>query len=419
MRLRLRNSAALAATLLAATLASSPARADDPSMFSFSGYGTVGVAHSSIDTADYLVDEFKPNGPGFTHRWSPDVDSRIGAQLTAHLAPRLAAAVQVIAQQRYDDTYRPIVEWANLKYAVTPDFSVRAGRIVLPIYMVTDSRRVGYANPWVRPPVEVYSLVPVTSVDGIDANYRTVLGDYAATLQATYAQSNSRFPDASGFNAGEAKARRILAVVGTIERGFATMRVNWGRADLTIDAFRPFDEAYRQFGPAGAAIAERYSVDGRKVDFVGVGAMYDPGRWFVTGEWARFATHSVLGDKSAWYVSGGHRFGRFTPYLTYARVRADSNISDPGLPLTGLPPQAAATAAFLNGQLNHTLGLIPQQRTMSAGVRWDFARNAALKLQLDEVRVDNDSRGTFGNFQPGSNPGLTARVFSAVVDFIF
>jgi hypothetical protein len=420
MRLRLRNSAAFAAAVIAAaTLGTTPAHADGPSMFSFSGYGTVGVAHSSLDDADYLVDEFKPNGPGFTHRWSPDVDSRIGAQLTAHFSPRVSAVVQVISQQRYDDTYRPIVEWANVKYAVTPDFSVRAGRIVLPIYMVTDSRRVGYANPWVRPPVEVYSLVPVTNVDGIDANYRTLFGDYTATLQATYAQSNSRFPDASGFNAGEAEARRIFALVGTVERGFATLRVNWGRANLTIEAFRPFEDAYRQFGPPGAAIADRYSVDDRKVDFVGLGAMYDPGRWFVTGEWARFDTHSVLGSKSAWYVSGGHRFGRFTPYLTYARMKADSNTSDAGLPLAGLPPQAAGTAAFLNEQLNHTLGLIPQQHTISAGVRWDFARNAALKLQLDEVHVDDTSNGTFGNLQPAFSPGATVRVFSAVVDFIF
>jgi hypothetical protein len=398
------------------------AHAEDPGAlpaFSFSGYGTFGVSHASTDQADYLVDEFKPNGPGHTHRWSFDTDTRLGAQLTAQLTPRISAVVQVITQQTYENSYRPDVEWANVKYQVTPDFSVRAGRIVLPIYMVTDSRRVGYGNPWVRPPVEVYSLVPVTSVDGIDANYRTVFGDYAATLQGTYAQSRSHFPDASGFTPGVADAKRVFALVGTLERGFATLRANWGRANLTIDAFQPFEDAYRQFGPAGAAIAERYSVNDRKVDFVGVGAMYDPGSWFLTGEWSRFNTHSVLGSKSAWYVSGGHRFGRWTPYLTYARIKADSNTSDPGLPLAGLPPEAAATAAFLNDSLNHTLGLIPQQHTISAGVRWDFMRNAAFKLQLDEVRVDDGSHGTFGRIQPGFQAGATVHVVSAVVDFVF
>jgi len=417
MRNRLRSAAVL--SLAFASVAAPPAKADDRPLFSFSGYGTIGAAHSSNDQADYLVDEFKPNGPGHTRRWSADVDTRLGLQGLAQFTPQLSAVVQVITQQRYDDTYRPEVEWANVKYQATPDFSVRAGRVVLPIYMVTDSRRVGYANPWVRPPVEVYSMVPVTHVDGIDANYRALVGDTTARLEVTVAQSDSHFPGASGFTPGVAKARGIFALVGTVERGFATFRANWGRADLTIDSFGPFADAFRQFGPVGEDIVNRYSVDRRNVDFIGLGATYDPGRWFVTGEWAKFDTHSILGDKSAWYVSGGHRFGKWTPYLTYAAIKADSRTSDPGLPLAGLPPQAAATAAFLDQTLNQTLGLIPQQHTASIGVRWDFARSAALKLQLDEVRVDSGSRGTFGNFQPGFAPGSSARIFSAVVDFVF
>src|SRR5512146_859659 len=107
MRIRVPSAAALA---LAAALAyGAPASADDRSMFSFSGYGTVGVAHSSNGEADYLVDEFKPNGPGHAHSWSPDVDTRLGLQASAQFSPRLSVVVQVITQQRYDDTYRPEV----------------------------------------------------------------------------------------------------------------------------------------------------------------------------------------------------------------------------------------------------------------------------------------------------------------------
>jgi len=73
------------------------------------------------------------------------------------------------------------VEWANLIYALSPDASVRIGRIVLPTFMVADSRKVGYANPWVRPPVEVYGLVPITQSDGLDASYRVVWGETASS----------------------------------------------------------------------------------------------------------------------------------------------------------------------------------------------------------------------------------------------
>ena len=154
-----------AAMLAAAGFHAASTRADEAQpLFSFSGFGTLGAIHSDSDRADYLVDAFHPDGAGYTRRWSADADSRLGLQLTTNFASRLSAVVQVVSEQRYDGTYRPAVEWANVKLQATPDLSVRAGRVVLPIFMVTDSRKVGYANVWVRPPVEVYSLVPVTGV---------------------------------------------------------------------------------------------------------------------------------------------------------------------------------------------------------------------------------------------------------------
>jgi hypothetical protein len=391
----------------------------DAPRFLFSGYGTLGVAHSNNDQADYLVDAFKPNGPGFTRDWSWDVDSRLGAQLSAIFGPRLSAVVQVLAQQRHDDSYRPVVEWANVKYQVTPDFSVRAGRVVLPIFMVTDSRRVGYANPWVRPPVEVYSLVPVTSSDGMDAAYRIDFGAVASTVQVTAGRSTSRFPNSSGFEAGTAEGRKLFAANATFESGAFTGRVTYGDARLTIAALDPFFDAFRQFGPEGIAIADRFHVRDRRVTFMGVGATYDPGQWFVMGELARFNTRSIVGDKVAWYVSGGYRIGKFTPYATFARARSRDDVSHPGLTLPFYPPEVQPVAAALNAALNMQLGVAPQQSTASLGARWDFHPSAALKVQYDRVRLDHGSRGTFGNVQPGFQPGSTVSVFSVAVDFVF
>jgi hypothetical protein len=414
-----RSAGALAALGLAA-LGTGLARADDATpSFSFSGYGTLGVVHSDNDRADYLVDGFKPNGPGFTRSWSPDVDSRVGAQVTGNLTLKLSVVLQVIAQQRYDDTYTPAVEWANVKYQATPDFSVRAGRVVLPVFMVTDSRHIGYANPWVRPPVEVYSLVPVTNSDGVDASYRLALGEATNTLQVSTGASRSKFPNATRLGGGTAKVRKLFAFVDTVEWGPASARINYGRAALTVPEYAPLFDAFRQFGPQGADIARRFDVNDRSVDFLGFGAGYDPGPWFLTGEWARFDTHSVLGAKSAWYVSGGPRIGKFTPYLTYARMKAESATTDPGLSLAGLPPPIAQQAAVLNATLNAQLSAIPVQSTVSLGVRWDFLRNAALKVQYDRVDVGANSRGTFGNVQPDFQPGAKVQVFSAAVDFVF
>src|ERR1700729_2001166 len=73
------------------------------SMFSFSGFGTLGVVHSNDHDADFTSNNiFKPNGTGYSHDWSPDVDSRIGAQVIANFTPQLSAMLQVISEQNYD-----------------------------------------------------------------------------------------------------------------------------------------------------------------------------------------------------------------------------------------------------------------------------------------------------------------------------
>jgi hypothetical protein len=384
-----------------------------------SGFGTVGAAYSSEKNADYLVDEFKPNGPGYTHNPSFDADTRVGLQLSAQFTPSVSAVLQVIAQQNYQNSYRPGVEWANVRWQPMPDLALRAGRVVLPVFMVSDTRRVGYANPWVRPPVELYSMIPVTFSDGFDAAYRVATGPAMHNLQATFGTSDSHFPAASGFEPSVAKVRDIAAAFDNVEIGPATLRVSYGQAKLNIPSYQQFSDAFAAFGPIGQAIADKYTVVNKRITFVGLGAAYDPGAWFVQAEWARFKTNSVLGTKEAGYVSGGYRFGKLTPYATYARSRLASNLTEPGLPVAALPPAVQPTAAFLNGLLNQQLNFVPRQSTASVGLRWDVFRNAAVKVQYDHIDLDDGSHGPFGNLQPGFTPGGRSHLYSAVLDFVF
>lgn len=358
---------------------------------------------------------FAPDGAGHTRRLSPEVDSRLGLQLTADLTPRLTGVLQVITQQRHDDTYTPEVEWANLKYDITPDLSVRAGRIVQGSFMASEYRNVGYAMPWVRPPEAVYRLVSVTNIDGIDFSYRSRLNNFTNTLRGTYSRSDSELP--GGF--GEIEARKGITIIDTLEWGAATLFGSYGHFHLTFEEINPFFDAFRQFGPEGEAIADRYDVDDKEFEVVTLGARYDPGDWFAMGEWARADSRTFLGDMRGWYVTGGYRIDDFTPYVTLAGVRVAGNTSDPGLSTAGLPPPAAAQAGQLNNILNLILGSGAQQQSVSLGTRWDFARNAALKVQYDHLDLDEGSPGTLTNIQSGFEPGGTVNLFSIAVDFVF
>jgi len=403
-------------TLLATALYAAGARAGDVEapMFSFSGFGTLGVVHSSERQADFISSILKPNGAGYSHAWSADVDSLIGGQVTANFTPKLSAVLQVIAEQNYDNSYRPHVEWANIKYQLTPDFSVRAGRTLLPTFLLSDTRKVAYTYPWVRPPLEVYRLAPVTASDGVDASYQMRTGDVTNILQAHYGKSENKLPAGSGTIKGE----QSWGLAYTGEYHAITVHIGYESTHMTLDATKPLFDAFRQFGPEGIAIADKYGIDNTPLSVVTMGARYDPGQWFVMGEAAHLVTHTVFGTGTGWYLSGGYRLGRFTPYITYSEAKAD-NLSDPGLNLSTLPPPLIGPAAGLNAALNSLLSVKPVQNTLSIGGRWDFMRNAALKLQYDHTRIGAGSSGVLSKLQPGFQTGGKVNVISATIDFVF
>jgi hypothetical protein len=384
-------------------------------LFSFSAFGTLGEVHSSQDMADFTDSVFQPNGAGYTHSWSATVDSLIGAQLTANILPTLSAVVQVIVEQNYDGTFRPHVEWANIKYQFTPDMSVRVGRSVLPTFLFSDTRNVGYTYPWVRPPVEVYSQLPLTECDGVDFSARIHSGNLSNTLQGNVGQSSVQQPQ----DKGTAYTRDAFGVSDTTEYEFFTLRLSYWHTHLIIAGVDPFLDTFRLFGLPGIVIANEYESDYKVVATEVIGASYDPGHWFVMSEWAHTKFNSFLGDRRGWYVSGGYRAGQFTPYATYAEASANSN-SDPGLTLSALPSALVGFAAGLNVGLNALLQQsIPEQKTLTAGARWDFMKNVDLKLQIDHTRAGAESFGTLVNVQPGLRPGSTVNLFSATLNFVY
>ena len=406
----------LAAALLLTTLSAAKANDADVSIFKISGYGTLGILHSSESQADYTNSpSVKPNGAGYSHNWSADVDTRLGLQISADISPKLSAVLQVITQQRYDNSYSPTVEWANINYALTPEFNIRLGRIAMPTFLVGAYRNVGYAVPWARPPIQLYGqMLPVTQSDGIDASYRHSFGDISNVVQVSYGESNINTPG----QLMPSRARNIMGIFNTIESGPATFRASYQQAELTIPIVNSLFDNFKYFGPAGSAIADQYSFEHRRISMLAFGVNYDPGDWFLVAEWGHGKFSSFLGAQTAWYVSGGYRLGTLTPYLTYSQSKKQGDTAAAGLDLTTLPPAIVANAAQLNGILNSLLK--PNTgSTFSIGSRWDFRKDAALKLQFDLVKLDGNSAGALLNIQPAYRPGGSFQVISATVDFVF
>jgi hypothetical protein len=402
---------AMAMLLVAASAGAQP---DTAPNVSFNSFGTLGVVRSSEDEADFVADSYRPEGAGQSSEWSAKVDSRLGLQLTAEFDSRWSGVVQTVVEQRYDDSFSPIIEWANLKFQATPDFFVRAGRIVQPGAMVSEYRKVGYALPWVRPPQEVYRLQSITSSDGVDAGYSFAAGEFRSEIQSNVGRRNLR-----SANGVKTEVRDLWGLTGTSERGPLSLFLSYQRARVTVLGMEALFDAFRQFGPEGEAIAGRFDIHDKTVELLALGATYDPGDWFVMSEFAQLRNRTFVGDSRAGYVTGGYRLGAWTPYLTLARMQVESPTSHPGLTLEGLPPPDAEVAAGLNAALNQLLARAPAQRSVAIGTRWDFAHNLALKAQFDYLDLKSGSPGVLRNVQPGFHPGGSVSLFSLTLDFVF
>jgi hypothetical protein len=379
------------ASLLLSTLAVTTARADetDTPTFTLSGFGTVGLAHSSEGQADFTNSPFvKKTGAGFSESWSANVDSVIGAQITANFTPQVSGVLQVISQLRFDGSYTPEVEWANLKYQFTPDFNVRVGRIGMPTLLVSDYRYVGYSTPWVRAPMDIYGLIPLTNNDGVDASYRIRIGNASSTFQASF--GNSEIKNANGVSPTTIK--RGVGLFNTTEIDRTTLHFAYQEADLSFPLLYPLADGFKQFGPAGVAIADKYLARDSRMKLMVIGAMYDADDWFVMAE--------------------------VTPYITFAESEKTSNITDPGLNAANFPAYLAGSIATLNAGLNNSLRGA-SGHTLSLGSRWDFTRNTALKVQYDRVMLSANSAGTLTNLQPGYKRGESYNVFSIALNFVF
>lgn len=401
--------------LLLLPLLTGGAQAAEPEGFDLdlNAYGTLSAVHSSEDKADFVASLQHAEGAGFSDSVAYGIDSRVGLQLTATFTPKLTAVVQVVSEQRYDKSYSPVVEWANVKYDVTPDFSLRAGRIVLPILMTSEYLRVGYATHWVRPPVEVYRMIPVTNNDGIDASWRKQFGDYTYTLLAYTGNRDAELAR------GKVRGENSSGLINTLEFGNMQLRLGLTRSNLDAASIDGFFDLFRQFGTQGDGIADRYDFASKMLKAAVLGAHYDSGNWFAMAEWIHIDMDSFVGTSNAWYISGGYRFGHVTPFVTYSRKDSLEDFShEPGLDVGALPPALQGYAAGLNAGLAEFLRPT-DSATLSVGTRWDFADRFSFTVQLDHVRAGTTSFGTAANVQPGLAPGASKNVLTAAFSFVY
>lgn len=385
--------------------------------FRFSGFGSVGATHIDGPAGwGFLRDIDQPGG---TARTRGDVDSRLGLQVNYVATPRLELVGQVLAKRRLPDANTSdAIEWAMAAYRPSADIMLRAGRLNVDQFLMSDYRNVGFAYVYARPPVEYYGAIP-TALDGVDA-------------VKIWDTDRGRWRAKGFFGRTQVMGMKIRPVVGgtvSYEEGSLLVRAGLSRTRFatTPPVMQPLLDGLSQLSllpvtpvaAEAAALRSRLDFAGEPITYGQVGISYEPARW----QWAAEITRLSAGPNFSFlagYAKVARRFGTVTLFGVVSGAKAYAPaaavVPDWATPLAPLGSTIADQAQFLGTLATYTANRKNDQQTLSVGARWDFHSQIALKAQWDHVRIDANGAVLWSNATP--EPGH-ANIGSVVLDFVF
>ncbi|RKF20411.1 hypothetical protein DBZ36_08210 [Alginatibacterium sediminis] len=294
--------------------------------FKFNGFYSVGVTRASNDLGYAGAQE------------SYDLNNltKVGLQAEFAMADSTGVTVQLVSKG--EDDFEPAIEWAYIKHSFDNDVVVRAGKLRVPLFMYSDYLDVGYAQPWARPPTEVYDFVPFTAYVGGDIAYDYELDNSTLGLQAFGGQY-------------EENGVKYDYMVG------ANLTYTW--EDLTLRAVYGQNKINATIDADPSVIGVLGLNDNTKGQFVGAGFQYDNGQILAVGEYTEVKVDALYPSVKNGYLTLGYRIDAWMPYASYAFAEStDDDVRE------------GSAAALLSGE----------RTTYSLGVRYDLMSNLAVKF---------------------------------------
>jgi hypothetical protein len=399
--------------LLMAAGAASIAQAQDldAPRFTLRGFGT--AAATTHDTDDIEFRRSASQGHGVA---ANDIemytDSIAGVQFNARLSSKFDFVLQGVSRQHADGDWDVEMSQGFVRFSPDQSWVLRAGRLGYDIYLLAESRQVGYSYLALRPSPEFYGLLTNDQIDGADIAFTRRVGSglVRARVFGGDGAGELAFSDGTFTNPG---ADVYGAVLDYLNRGW-TARVALVKFDYESGAaLASLAAALRMTGaPESVAIAD--GLDHKVLSSTGLqlGIAYEDGPLQSQVLYAISSSDSIAGpDLKALYTLVGYRLHDFTPYASFASSRDDHAARTTGLPdIPMLAPLNGAVAA-IQAPMRST------QDTTSVGVRFDVSSHFDVKLQVDRVSL----RGSSLNFDRRTPAGSPANmtVVAVAVDFVF
>lgn len=339
-----------------------------------------------------------------------DEGSLIGLQGEFEVNDSTSAVVQMVARGNKKENWTPDVEWAFLSHKVTPNLTVRGGKLRLPLFMYSDYLEVGYAQTSVRVPSEVYGSVVLTSLTGGDFIYDVELDDSTVSFQG-FVGSQKLSASKHSYNADTQFDDIVGGVINWTDDTW-TLRAVYAQAVVssTTDWNSPHPVV-----PNTQFYLSNTTFNDEKAKFYGVGGRYDNGNLALVSEVTRTTVEGFYHDVDSAYLTAAYRVNQFTPYVTVAHMETtddaerNNQVKSELIKSKGAKSLGVISAGTIASNMNI------QRTTYSIGTRWDFMPNIALKGDVSYLT-------NFGSTNGGVNASYKNEdniLYTVKVDAVF
>lgn len=301
-------------------LITSPVQALDREDISFAGFATMSYGKAIDNDGDL---------GGFTDEGEYRNFNVLGLRMDAEMHDRVSFTVQMTADGVYN--YEPDFQWIYANINLMQYLDARVGKQRVPLFVYSDFLDVGYAYPWISPPVAVYGDGSIRAFEGLSLIYSRPMGPVDSTLQLYGGRNEETIKTESG-DEFSIDGRESMGFAWTVGYEWLQARASYYESTSTLSVNNAaFSQSTALLGAAetimGADFMDNLLWEEDNVYFAGLGLTMDFNEFFFIAEKTQIRKGDaslILGDMDSWYLTAGIRpVDHWTFALTFSADRND------------------------------------------------------------------------------------------------
>lgn len=402
--------------------------------FQFKGFGTIGYSKAiSIDDEAGTSPETKSYN-GIDTRGLFGRDTRYGMNFSMKLNDEIRAVYQIGATTSnpfYGKTnnpeLKPITQLMMLQYVPNDQILIRFGMQPTPLWLISEERDISFTYPWIRPPMEVYSMGEVDYMNGVSAAYLFDLGSSSLRMMASFGDVNAFDIPRTPTTDNTVNPLQVKSFVAEWEKDETFLR---GVYALVNDS-NVYYYSNKELSINGTNILARNQekLKVESIQFTSIGCRSNFGDLSIMGEFAdrkmKF-NEGTTGGRAALAANGllhaiggyltlGYQIDKFMPRITYAssKVRILDKEKVETTETKNLPePAKSAVETKIGNAVRQEMG--SGQNSWQLGVNYSVSSNVMMKLEFEQTIAD-DVYGGYNALPKGTSVSTVS--FSS--DFVF